>query len=213
MFEDHSGRRNRNMSLRKDDQMKRTIWMAIGVLLLFGTSLASAQSMAEAARSARKGKAHQSATNHHYDNDNLPVNNKLSVVGPAPAGNASGANQTADGSAQTQAAPLIPAPDPKTAAADRQKAADEWKDKLDGQKAKIESLNHELDLTQREYRLRAVAQYSDAGNRLRNSANWDKEDADFKKQLEEQQKAVDAARQELETMQEQARKAGIRERE
>jgi len=213
MFEDHSGRRNRIMSLRKDDQMKRTIWMAIGVLLLLGSSLASAQSLGEAARATRKGKAHQTAANHHYDNDNLPVSEKLSVVGPAPATTANGTTQTVDGSTQAQAAPLIPAPDAKTAAADRQKAADEWKDKLDAQKTKIESLNHELDLTQREYRLRAVAMYSDAGNRLRNSANWDKEDADFKKQLEDKQKAVDAARQDLETIQEQARKAGIRERE
>jgi hypothetical protein len=187
--------------------------MAIGVLLLFGSSLTSAQSLGEAARATRKGKAHQSATNHHYDNDNLPVNDKLSVVGPAPAANANSTNQTADGNTQTQGAPLVPPVDPKAAAADRQKAADEWKDKLDGQKKKIESLNHELDLTQREYRLRAVAMYSDAGNRLRNSAQWDKDDADFKKQVEEKQKAVDAARQELETMQEQARKAGIRERE
>ena len=193
--------------------MKRTIWMAIGVLLLLGSSLASAQSLGETARSTRKAKAHQTTTNHHYDNDNLPVNDKLSVVGPAPAGNANGANQAADGTTQTQAAPLVPPVDPKVAAADRQKAADEWKDKLDGQKKKIESLNHELDLTQREYRLRAAAMYSDAGNRLRNSAQWDKDDADFKKQLEEKQKAVDTARQELETMQEQARKAGIRERE
>jgi hypothetical protein len=213
MFEDNSSRRNRNVSLRKDDQMKRTIWMAIGVLLLLGSSLASAQSLGEAARSTRKAKAHQTATNHHYDNDNLPVNDHISVVGQAPAANANSANQTADGSTQTQAAPLVPPVDPKVAAADRQKAADEWKDKLDGQKKKIESLNHELDLTQREYRLRAAAMYSDAGNRLRNSAQWDKDDADFKKQLEEKQKAVDTARQELETMQEQARKAGIRERE
>jgi hypothetical protein len=212
MFEDNSSRRNRNVSLRKDDQMKRTIWMAIGVLLLLGSSLASAQSLGEAARSTRKAKAHQTTTNHHYDNDNLPVNDHISVVGQAPATNANSANQTADGSTQTQA-PLVPPVDPKVAAADRQKAADEWKDKLDGQKKKIESLNHELDLTQREYRLRAAAMYSDAGNRLRNSAQWDKDDADFKKQLEEKQKAVDTARQELETMQEQARKAGIRERE
>ena len=77
----------------------------------------------------------------------------------------------------------------------------------------LDSLNRELDLTQREYRLRAVAQYSDAGNRLRNSAQWDKDDADFKKQLEEKQKAVDDAKHELENLQEQARKAGIKERE
>ena len=55
--------------------------------------------------------------------------------------------------------------------------------------------------------------YSDAGNRLRNASSWDKEDSDYKKQLEEKQKAVDAARQELEEMGEQARKAGVRQKE
>jgi len=103
--------------------------------------------------------------------------------------------------------------DRKAAAEERQRAADEWKTKIDDQKQKVATLSHELELTQREYRLRAVAMYSDAGNRLRNSATWDKEDADFKKQLDEKQKAVDAAKQDLENLTEQARKAGIRPRE
>lgn len=189
--------------------MKRTIWISIGVLLLLGANLASAQSLGEVARTARKGKTQQTAATHRYDNDNLPVNDHLSVVGPAPAPS----SLTADGTTQTPAASTAPAVDPKIAAADRQKAADEWKDKIDDQKKQIESANHELDLVQREYRLRAAAQYSDAGNRLRNSAQWDKESADFKKQLEDKQKAVDAAKQDLENLQEQARKAGVRERE
>jgi hypothetical protein len=191
-------------------KMKRTIWMTIAALLFLGASLASAQSLGDVARSNRKGKAPQTST-HHYDNDNLPVNDHLSVVGPAPSTVAS--TQSTDSNAPAAAAAPALAADPKTAAADRQRASDEWKTKIDNQKKTIESLNHELDLTQREYRLRAVAQYSDAGNRLRNSAQWDKDDADFKKQLEEKQKAVDAAKQELETLQEQARKAGVRERE
>jgi hypothetical protein len=189
--------------------MKRTLWMTIATLLLVGASLASAQSLGEVARSARKGKPQQTST-HHYDNDNLPTTDKLSVVGPATA-TANGGAQSNDPNAP--AAPAAPAVDPKAAAADRQHAADEWKDKIDGQKKTIESLNHELDLTQREYRLRAVAQYSDAGNRLRNSAQWDKDEADFRKQLEEKQKAVDAAKHDLENLQEQARKAGVKERE
>lgn len=197
--------------------MKRTLWMAIGILLIGGTTLASAQSLGDAARSARKNKAPQPATAHHYDNDNLPATQKLSVVGPTPETTASSANQSGEINNGSQpadaAAPAAPAPDPKTVEADRKKNADEWKDKLDAQKKNIESMNHELDLTQREYRLRAVAQYSDAGNRLRNSAQWDKEEADFRKQLEEKQKAVDAAKQELENLQEQARKSGVKDRE
>ena len=176
--------------------MKRAIWIAIGVLLLSAVNLASAQALGDVARTARKNKAPQTVSAHHYDNDNLPTTDHLSVVGPATTANANGAN-----------------PAPAAPAADRQRNADEWKDKLDSQKKNIDSLSRELDLTQREYRLRAVAQYSDAGNRLRNSAQWDKDEADFRKQLDEKQKAVDAAKQDLETMQEQARKAGVKDRE
>lgn len=193
--------------------MKRTICLAIGVLLLLGVNIASAQSLGEAARAARKGKTHQSTANHQYDNDNLPKNDTLSVVGPAPAASANAGNQTGDINAQAQTTPAPTEADRKAAAEERQRAADDWKNKIDDQKSKVESLSHELELTQREYRLRAVAMYSDAGNRLRNSAAWDKEDADFKKQLDAKQKAVDAAKQDLDNLQEQARKAGVRPRE
>ena len=195
--------------------MKRIIWMAIGLLLLLGTG-ASAQSLGEVARSTRKGKVHQSAANHQYDNDNLPKTEHLSVVGPAPAVTASASSQTGDVKPQNQApaqASATATADKKAAAEKPPSAADEWKKKIDDQKQKVASLSHELELTQREYRLRAVAMYSDAGNRLRNSATWDKEDADFKKQLDEKQKAVDAAKQELDNLTEQARKAGVPQRE
>ena len=193
--------------------MKRVIWMGMGVLLLFGTG-AFAQSLGEVARSARKGKTHQSAANHQYDNDNLPKTEHLSVVGPAPAVTGNGSTPTGDVNPQNQAAAQATATADKKAAAEKPpSAADEWKNKIDGQKEKVASLSHELELTQREYRLRAVAMYSDAGNRLRNSATWDKEDADFKRQLDEKQKAVDAAKQDLDNLTEQARRAGIRQRE
>ena len=193
--------------------MKRTISLTIGVMLIFGTG-AFAQSLGEIARSNRKEKAHQSAANHQYDNDNLPKTEHLSVVGPAPAVTANASNPTGDASTQDQAAAQAASTaDRKAAAEERQRAADEWKKKIEDQKQKVASLSHELDLTQREYRLRAVAMYSDAGNRLRNASTWDKEDADFKKQLEEKQKAVDSAKQDLDNLTEQARKAGVREHE
>ena len=52
---------------------------------------------------------------------------------------------------------------------DAQKANDEWKQKIADQQGKIDLLSRELDVTQREYRLRAAAFYADAGNRLRGS--------------------------------------------
>jgi LAS superfamily LD-carboxypeptidase LdcB len=62
---------------------------------------------------------------------------------------------------------------------------------------------------QREYQLRAAAMYADAGNRLRNSGEWDKEDADYKKKIDDKKKAADEAKEQLESMQEDARKAGV----
>jgi hypothetical protein len=51
--------------------------------------------------------------------------------------------------------------------------------------------------------------YADAGNRMRNSGTWDKEDADYKQKIEQKKKAVEDAKKELEDMQEDARKAGV----
>jgi hypothetical protein len=68
-------------------------------------------------------------------------------------------------------------------------------------------LSRELDVLQREYRLRAAAFYADAGNRLRDAGAWDKEDAQYKQQIAAKQKAVDDAKKQLDDLQEQARKA------
>jgi hypothetical protein len=176
--------------------MKHAKYMAIFTLLFVGISGAAAQSLGDYARTYRKTKAESSSAPRYFDNDNLPVNDALSVVGPQPA---------------TDAKPV--AMDNSAADADRQKAADEWAKKLDQQKQKIDSLNHDLDLEQREYRLRAAAMYGDAGNRLRNQAQWDKDDAQYKSDIDEKQKAIDAARQQLDNMQEEARKAGIKQKD
>ena len=181
--------------------MKNMKHIAVGTLLLLGISGAAAQSLGDYARAARKHKVEPTTTSRHFDNDNLPTGENLSVVGPPP-GDASAAQ--AAGNANS-----TPANDRAAAAAERQKTADVWKQKLDQQQEKINSLNHDLDLEQREYRLRAAAMYGDAGSRLRNAAQWDKEDTQYKGDVEGKQKALDAARQELDEMREQARKAGI----
>ena len=67
----------------------------------------------------------------------------------------------------------------------------------------------EMDVMQREYRLRAAAFYADAGNRLRNAGSWDKEDAQYKQHLAEKQKTLDTAKEDLQDLKERARKAGV----
>ena len=84
-----------------------------------------------------------------------------------------------------------------------------WQEKLTAQKNSIDLASRELDVLQREYQLRAAAMYADAGNRIRNSGQWDKQDAEYKQKIADKQKAVDDAKQKLEDMQEEARKDGV----
>lgn len=206
--------------------MKRMTWLAAAILILLGASVATAQSLGDYARAARKTKLQPASTSRHYDNDNLPKDEHLSVVGPESSQNADNPQAPTTESAQTDAAKTTPqdpnaeagaakatTKDPNAEAADRQKAAEELQKKIDDQKQKVDALNHELDLAQREYRLRAAAMYSDAGNRLRNQATWDKEDARCQQEMADKQKAIEAAKQQLDAAQEEARKAGLKQKD
>ena len=87
------------------------------------------------------------------------------------------------------------------------------KKKMAEQQQKIDALNHEISLDQREDRLRAAAFYGDAGNQLRNSADWQKQQTQSKSDAEAKQKALDEAKQQYDEMQEKARKAGIKQQD
>ena len=91
----------------------------------------------------------------------------------------------------------------------KQAALKQWEDKMTSQKEQIDLLTRELDVLQREYQIRAAAMYADVGNRMRNSADWDKQDAQYKQQIADKQKALEDAKQKLEDLQEGARKAGV----
>jgi hypothetical protein len=135
-----------------------------------------------------------------YDNDNLPKDDKLSVVGDAGA-TANAAATTENKEAETKSA------DDETSK--KQSEWKGWQDKISSQKNAIDLASRELDVVQKEYQLRAAAMYADVGNRMRNAAQWDKEDADYKQKIADKQKAVDDAKQKLDEMQEEARKAGV----
>ena len=142
-----------------------------------------------------------------FDNDNLPTDDKISVVGPA-----SDANTASSASPDANAKPADANASKPGSGDDQTKKQVEWKswqDKTTAQKEQIDLASRELDVLQREYQLRAAEMYADAGNRLRNSGQWDKQDADYKQKIADKQKALDDAKQKLEEMQEQGRKAGV----
>jgi hypothetical protein len=199
--------------------MKTYVRIAAVILAGMMASFASAQNstpqeqpLGDYARAVRKDK--KPATAKQFDNENMPVDDKLSVVGNAGTSGGdnsqSAANGAGDAGQSDKKADDKPGSvQPGESKEDRQKTYDSWKDRLDAQKEKIDLLARELDVEQREYQLRAAAMYADAGNRMRNSGAWDKEDADYKQKIDQKKKTLDAAKQEFDDMQEDARKAGV----
>jgi len=191
--------------------MKRSMYFglvfAVSTLLL--SSLVGAQttsqpqdqsSLGDYARKIHKDSGVAKPRPKVYDNDNLPTDDKLSVVGQQPPAGAAAAP------AEDKEAAGAKADDEQ---AKKQAAWKSWQEKLTAQKDQIDLASRELDVLQREYQLRAAAMYADAGNRIRNSAEWDKQDADYKQKIADKQKAVDDAKQKLNDLQEEARKAGV----
>lgn len=202
--------------------MKRIAGLATiaAFLMTLAVSLAAAQDsgLGDYARKVRKQKGQQAPAVKTFDNDNIPMSDKLSVVGQEPAQSSDGnvANAATDDTTaavspasptdQTQTGQGASAPDE---AARKKTLYENWKKKIQDQQGQVDTLAREVDLLNREYRLRAASFYADAGNRLRNSGSWDKEDTQFKEQIAAKQKQFEEAKKQLDDLQEQARKAGV----
>lgn len=194
----------------------------------------SGSSLGDYARQIRKDPNQPKARPRVFDNDNLPKEDKLSIVGqqasatvddsagakPADAGakasepgtNAGApANSESKPSPETKSAPetRASAKSPSDEAAERRATWKQWQQKITTQKEQIDLLQRELDVLQREYQIRAAAFYADAGNRLRNSGSWDRQDAQYKQQIADKLQAIEDAKQKLDDLQEEARKAGV----
>lgn len=185
--------------------MKRRIQLcAMAVILLAG--VAGAQSLADVARQTRKQNAKKPAAK-LYTNDNLPTNAAISVTGQPPAPDQdSAASATGDKNAKDKQQSDA---EKKSYAEQRDAAIKQWKQRFADQKQQISLLEREYNVLQGEYRLRAAAYYADAGNALRNQADWAKQDRDYRARLDSKQKALDKAKQKLDDMKEEARKAGM----
>jgi hypothetical protein len=80
---------------------------------------------------------------------------------------------------------------------------------VEAQKQEISRLQRELDVAQREQRLRAAAFYGDAGTMLRDQAKYTEDSRKLQDEIDGKKQALDAAQKKLADLQEQARKAGL----
>jgi hypothetical protein len=206
--------------------MKRTLFALLVGILMSGlmTCLSSAQdttappepsssapepSLGSYARAVKKDKKPQIIAVKKFDNDNLPKDDKISVVGngvtASPDTTAAALNESSPAAGPTDK----PSVQPGQSQEQRQVVYDQWQQKINTQQAQVDLLQRELDVDQKEYRLRAAAFYADAGDRLRNQGEWDKQDADYKQKIADKQKALDEAKQKVSDLQEEARKSGV----
>ena len=177
------------------------------------------QSLGDYARSVKKTKnAPASDQKKVYDNDNLPANSQISVVGNAPSSlQQSPSDQSADaaapsGQAGSSADKKDEKKDPELKAGqsqdDRKKALDSWKEKLAAQNEKVSGLAHEVELLQREYTVKSAEFYSNPANMAQHPKGFSKDDSDFKQKIADKQKDLEAAKTKLSEMQDEARRAG-----
>ncbi len=201
--------------------------LAALVLMLVGTAMS--QSLADQAKAARQ-QPKKSATK-VYTEDDLPSVPASRMAEESHAAEATAANAEAekeapaadaasgdadkkDDAGASDATKEDDAAAKEQAAKDKEAAeadAKEWKSKVEDQQQQINSLEKEVDLMQRENKLRQASYYGDAGNQLRDQKKWADEQRQYQTDLEAKQKALADAKEKLDDTREQARKSGISE--
>ena len=204
--------------------MKRTfsIWLMGTLITMAMVAGAAAQNQSESlgayARAIKKSKGTptENPSSKVYDNDTLPSQSSVSVVGSSlPDTNADSKSSDAktpagdqDKSAKSDDKKKDPELKTGQSSDERQKAVGEWKSQIDAQKAKVDLAARELDVLQREYKLKSATFYTDTARRVQNPNGFAADDAKYKQQIAERQKKLDDERSKLSDMQNRARQAG-----
>lgn len=228
--------------------MKLAWSLLAAVILTLACGVAAAQSQNESlgdyARAVKKIKPESGAdTSKVYDNDNLPAEGTVSVVGSQSAQSDDSKDQSADekeqpanktqgqsadktqGSSDSDANKTEAKSDsadadkpkekkddlqlkPGQSDEDRDKALAALKTRLAAQRDKVSLLSRELDVLKGEYNLKATQFYNDAVRRAQNQSGLIPDDAKYKQQIADKQKALDDANAELTKMQDDARSQG-----
>lgn len=191
----------------------RATLSAFFFLLIIGSVSVGQQSLGDVARQTRKDKPNESGSR-VYTNDDLkgaasPALKSDDDSDKTANASDSSADKTAssDKSADSDKAEADKKKD--KASGDDQAALDkEWQDKIAAQKDAIALIERELDVLQRESRLRTANYYADAGSRLRDQKKYAEDDRKYHEQIDGKQKDLDAAKAKLDEIKDEARKAG-----
>jgi len=175
----------------------------IFILLIAGAGLvvvsASAQSLGDVARQNRAAKKPSTGPKTVIDNDMIP-----SAIIPAETPKE---KAEAEAEAKKEGGKEESGKEEKKEGAKKDPA--EIKKAIEAEKREITQLQRELDVAEREAKLRAAAFYADAGTMLRDQAKFAEETRNTQAEIDGKKQALEAAKQKLSDLQEEARKAGV----
>ncbi len=92
------------------------------------------------------------------------------------------------------------------------KKQQDFRGRYAAQKQQLEKLQSEVAALERERQQRVAGYYGDAGNRLRDEKSWGDKQRKLERDIADKQQQVDKAKQALDDIKEQARRAGVPER-
>lgn len=189
-------------------------WTVIVIVL---SATAFAQSLGDVARQNR-ATPHKKAA-HVYDEDSIPssADTKMDQSASEPETNQGEAEDSAETTDAAKKAPLkqtakkangeeAKSDDPDEAAKKQFEAAQAA---IAEQKRSVDLLQRELDVENRETQLQMAAYYADAGTQLRDSKAWGEQLKKHQEVIDAKTEALQKAKDQLESMREDARKAGV----
>lgn len=182
--------------------MKRSLtysWLAAVSLAIALAGTASAQSLGDVAREARKNKPTEPTTK-------VITNETLGSEVPSRASEDD--SNAADDTQKEDDKDKEKKEDKKLSAEEQANLDKEWQAKIDAQKNEISMSERELNVMERENKLRTADYYADAATRLRDEKKFADDDRKYQDDRAAKQKAIDDAKSKLDQTREEARKAG-----
>ncbi len=184
--------------------MNRMACLTLAILVFGFAGRAAAQdvSLGDYAKKQRTAQKPASPTTKVWTNEDLPTSTTISDTGSdqkASNGKAAAKDEAKD--APKDAGSLSPE--------ERAKQEADWKKKIADQKAKVASIQHDLDIMDREYKLRAIAWYTTTSKALLDQKNWSDQEKKYQEDKAAKEKDLTDAKDQLEKMRDDIRKAGF----
>ena len=190
-------------SQTSDYAMKSLIRLLVALAFIFSACGLIAQSLGDVARQNRN--APRPRAKKVVTNDDIPSVDTMRASEEKPGESAENAGPKAANAESAKAGDDIAKRDQ-----DRKKQNDELSDKLARQQEKVQLMEREMKVQQQEFQQKQLQHNSDVNARVNPNAQWAEEESRNRQELDSKQQALNAEREKLSGLQEDARRAGVK---